>query len=110
MINLYEETTKKLLQYGKTWDDVEWVGTSTLSLAKQSWKSQLNIDYDNGYGSQNIHPDLVVVGKNFWLEREEYDGAEGWSFKVKKKKPSAEVLLLDVKHPCYDYNDSWDNE
>ena len=50
-----------------------------------SWDSFKNafekIEYDCGYGHQEVAEDLVVVGNGWWLERSEYDGAEGWDFK-----------------------------
>lgn len=35
--------------------------------------------------------DLIVCGKNWWLERHEYDGAEWWEFKEYRSKPSREL-------------------
>ena len=40
-----------------------------------------NLEYYAGYGTQEIAADLVVVGDNWWLEREEYDGSECWAYK-----------------------------
>ena len=37
-------------------------------------------DYDNGYGSNQIHRSLIIVGKDWWITREEYDGSEWWRF------------------------------
>ena len=37
-------------------------------------------DYDNGYGSNQIHRSLIIVGKDWWITREEYDGSESWRF------------------------------
>lgn len=43
-------------------------------------------NYDSGYGSVNVATDLVVVGKNWWLERGEYDGSEWWDYKERPKQ------------------------
>ncbi|WP_421354963.1 hypothetical protein [Streptococcus suis] len=43
-------------------------------------------NYDSGYGSANVATDLVVVGKNWWLERGEYDGSEWWNYKESPKQ------------------------
>jgi hypothetical protein len=86
---LLEETLEVLKRYGKSEEDVEWVGSPEWGwftredfreVAKDVW-------YDNGYGIEEIARDLVVVGKDWWLERESYDGAEWWEFKTPPKKP-----------------------
>jgi hypothetical protein len=89
LVNLLEETLEVLREHGKSEKDVEWVGSEEWGwftwedfkeIAKDVW-------YDNGYGIEEVAIDLVVVGKNWWLERKSYDGAEGWAFKTKPKKP-----------------------
>lgn len=43
----------------------------------------LDIDYDDGYGSQEIAADLVVAFTDGgFLRREEYDGSEWWEYEV----------------------------
>ena len=43
-----------------------------------------------------------IVGDNWWLERDEYDGAEGWEFKVMPIKPNSK--------PVYNYSPFYDDE
>ena len=49
------------------------------------------VNYDNGYGGQEVAADLVIVFKDgSWLERHEYDVAEGWGYSktpIKSKTP-----------------------
>ena len=40
-----------------------------------------NREYDSSYGTREVPADLVVVGEEWWLERVEYDGSEGWEHK-----------------------------
>ena len=40
-----------------------------------------NFEYNDGYGIEEINTDLILVGKDFWLERHEYDGSEWWEYK-----------------------------
>ena len=57
---------------------------------KNTWdnfSSNANFSYDNGYGGEEIPLDLIVVGKDFWLERHEYDGSEWWEFKSMPDEP-----------------------
>lgn len=82
--NLLKETLNVLERNGKTPADVEWVGSADGMLAI-SWKEfaeiAKDVEYDNGYGGAEVASDLVVVGKDWWLERGEYDGSEWWEFK-----------------------------
>lgn len=40
----------------------------------------------------------MIVGENWWLERSEYDGSEGWEYKQAQKEPetSLEVKALTI--------------
>jgi len=48
--------------------------------------------YDSGLGSVEIRPDLQVVGDDFWLTRENYDGSEWWRFNKFPVKPSRRIV------------------
>ena len=87
MSNLLQETTKKLMKYNKTWNDVLWIGGYDFTINIEDFKNLANREYDNGYGAPEVAQDLKVVGEDWWLEREEYDGAEGWVYKSYPKKP-----------------------
>ena len=58
------------------------------------------INSDSGYGSAEIREDLVIVGKDWWLERDEYDGSEWWAFHT-----MPELLENDVGAPKLTTND-----
>lgn len=49
-------------------------------------KSQKKTTYDSGYGKSEVAEDLVIVGDGWWLERNEYDGAEWWEYKETPKQ------------------------
>ena len=83
MANLLKETKEILEQYGKTFDDVLFVGdraTHTKMTVKE-FLEHANVEYKNGYGIEEINTELILVGKDFWLERHEYDGSEWWEYK-----------------------------
>lgn len=84
MINLLTETKAALSDNSKRPGDVEWVGSADglLALDWNTFATIADFKYDDGFGSQVIAKDLVVVGNGWWLERHEYDGSEGWSFKT----------------------------
>jgi len=104
--NLLEETIKCLNENGKHESDVLWVGRDYYDRKKNekfcyknTWENfcnKANIMYDAGFGGNEIGLDLIVVGKDFWLERHEYDGSEWWEFKTMPIEPE-EVMELDIK-------------
>ena len=94
MKNLLKETIEILNENGKTESDVLWVGrgfgTLNMKEYKTTWedfKEKADFEYDDGYGGNEIPMDLIIVGKDFWLERHEYDGSEWWEFKTMPKEP-----------------------
>lgn len=97
-MNLLNETHDSLLRGGKTPADVKWVGNSEFYFTWNEFASIADFEYDDGYGGQNIAHDLLVVGKDFWLERHEYDGSEWWEYKELPKKPEKHSLpnVLDT--------------
>ena len=86
MKNLLNETISVLGEYGKSSKDVEWVGNSNWGWF--TWKDFEQLAgkmYDDGYGLPEVAIDLVIAGKDWWLERYEYNGAEKWIFKTLQK-------------------------
>lgn len=93
MANLREETINILKSNGKSIQDIEWIGTRNFKVPFDSELNILNIDYYSGYGSAEIMEDLIIVGKDFWLERREYDGSEWWAFMEFPKVPNSVVVI-----------------
>ena len=94
-MNLKDETLRILAENGKAPSDVIWCGLRDGSVAG-TWVDFAAIDYDyeNGFGTQEVSGDLVIVGLNWWLERHEYDGSEWWEFKTRPlRKRDAQPLL-----------------
>lgn len=102
MTNLVKETLEDLESLGLKAEDVLWVGSYDGKYA-MSWDQfqarYKNVTYDSGFGAQEIAEDLVVVGTNWWLEREEYDGSERWAFKQLPARSDDAALFRHVKHP-----------
>lgn len=87
-----EETLKILKNCNKSEKDVLWCGSAEFGWF--TWEDFIAIapeEYDNGFGSQEIAKDLLVVGDNWWLERHEYDGSEWWEYKTIPQKPEKYV-------------------
>jgi hypothetical protein len=96
--NLLTETVYVLSQHDKTPYDVLWVGSrdGEYAISFDEFSEIANIEYDNGYGGQEIATDLVIVGDDWWMDRHEYDGAESWDFHTKMKKSSAPKKFITV--------------
>ena len=88
-MNLLDETKGEISQSGHSTDDVRFVGSrdEKLGIPWSQAEKVLDIDYDDGYGGQEIAVDLVVVFTDGgFLRREEYDGSEWWEFKERPKQ------------------------
>lgn len=83
MKNLYEELVEILTKHNKTLDDIEFISMDTSSVYSKTNMVEISKDnfievakrtnYDDGYGGVEIPQSLLIVGKDWWLERHEYD-------------------------------------
>ena len=82
-MNLLNETRDILLSNNKTFDDVIFIGdrTTHTKMTVKDFLEHANVEYNGGYGIEEINTKLILVGKDFWLERHEYDGSEWWEYK-----------------------------
>ena len=81
-MNLLEETVKVLSDNGKSLSDIVAVQGNDFGISIDEFiQLASETNYRSGYGIQEVATDLVIIGKNWWLERAEYDGAEWWEFK-----------------------------
>ena len=92
MVNLLEETLDILQEYGKTIEDVKWIGTHEYTIPIEQFIEVADRMYDGGYGIEEINTGLLVVGEDWWLERGEYDGSEWWEL---KRMPSKPTMLIE---------------
>jgi len=88
--NLLKETENALKMFNKKPSDIDWIGSEDGKYVI-NWEQFKNlaasIDYDAGFGAQEIARDLVVVFKDGdWLVRDEYDGAESWELQSLPKR------------------------
>lgn len=86
-MNLLTETKRVLFNRSKSLDDVVWIGCDEFRISLEQFEKLANVEYDDGFGGQEVAKDLIVVGKDFWLERHEYDGSEWWEYKEVPDKP-----------------------
>lgn len=95
-MNLLKETNHVLKKNGKSLKDIKWVGCNEFIIPLENFVTCADSVYDNGYGSQKVATDLVIVGDNWWMERYEYDGSEWWEYKELPQKPSKEKQVKRV--------------
>lgn len=99
MTNLLSETTEELALNGKSVDEVLWVQIGERGYRNPrkaisfTWEQfaalAKDVNYDSGYGGNEILGTLKIVGCDWWLERGEYDGSEWWEFKTMPTRPES---------------------
>jgi len=94
MSNLLQETIGILTEHGKVESDIKWVGTRNVWSTWENFKNIADLEYDSGFGSSKVADNLLIVGKNWWLTREEYDGSEWWEFHT---MPICPLEKIDIK-------------
>lgn len=108
MINFYEEIIDVLKQYGKTPDDILWIGKfrdghyvkfgHKGKTTDEFMRELFNFNYDNGYGGEVICTELMIVGKtDWWMDRREYDGSEWWEYHTKPSYPDTKIVSPVLK-------------
>ena len=97
MVNFLEETMLKMQSIGKTINDIKWIGSDDFYLDIEEFiRLAEDIEYDNGFGWQDIAADLkIVFNDNSIMVREEYDGAERWVYySVKQPDIFSNIVAL----------------
>ncbi len=105
LTNLLKETVSLLEENKRSESEILYVSASYYSKNEDyttsflSWEDfkfmASEIDYNSGHGTHYINLQLKVIGHDFWLERTEYDGAEGWSYKALPIKPEHQLKPTD---------------
>lgn len=81
MINFLKETEEVLDRIGKTWNDVKFIGSEDYFITVEQFKKIADVRYDSGYGAQHMPTDILIVfNDGLTMNREEYDGEEGWNY------------------------------
>ena len=84
MENLWYETLKVLNNNEHSWDDVLYVACDDFMITKENFEEIAKAtDYDDSFGGTDVADDLVIIGDNWWLSRDEYDGSEWWRYNEK---------------------------
>lgn len=82
MVNLYKEIINELKYHNKTIEDVKYISIDTRAVDIDAFLEVAKItDYDAGYGGIEVNDTLMIIGEDWWFERDEYDGSEWFSYK-----------------------------
>ena len=96
MTNLLQETIRAIENSGHTVQDIVFIGSvdSGYSCTWAEFVLLADIEYDSGYGAQEVAYDLVIVfrdGSTMW--RNEYDGSEWWEYSIPLKIPKEQKQI-----------------
>lgn len=95
MENLYEETINSLKENNKSIDDILWIGCDEFSIPIENFiEVSKRTVYYSGYGHPEVASDLKIVGNDFLMIRNEYDGSEWWDFiSYSHNKPTTQFTV-----------------
>lgn len=97
-MNLLETLTECLKEHSKTLSDIQWVGCKDFEIPINNFIDLASKTRD-GFLPE-VADDLIVVGKNFWIERQ-YDEFDNfiWSYKQQPMHPQQSYTLktLSIK-------------
>ncbi len=103
MVNLLTETMECIECYGKTEDMILWIKAYGTGITIENFKTIADHLYDDGYGQVEVASDLIIMfTDNTWLEREEYDGSEGWVLKSVPVAPTTLGYVDSIMIACRD--------
>lgn len=88
--NLLVETIEAMLEVGKTAEDIVFIGSveSGHSCEWAEYEKLANVEYDNGYGREEVAVDLeIIFNDGGRLKRGNYDGSEWWAYVPAFEKP-----------------------
>ena len=99
MTNLLQETIKDIEKSGHKVSDITFIGSldSGYSCTWSEFLTLADIEYDAGFGGQEIASDLTIVfsdGSTMW--RAEYDGSEWWEYSKPVEIPENQKQILKL--------------
>lgn len=99
MTNLLQETIQDIENSGHNVQDIVFIGSS-YSGYSCTWNEFLllaDIEYNSGYGAQEVASDLTIVfrdGITMW--RSEYDGSEWWEYVKPVESPKEQKKITKL--------------
>lgn len=69
MFSIYESIIGCLEAHGKSIEDIEWVGSNDFSIPLDNFLKLAKTTEENEW-EDDVPSDLVIVGNDFWIERQ----------------------------------------
>lgn len=85
-MSLLQTLNECIFSHNKSWDDVIWIGCAEFTIPIDNFIKLAGNTLEE-YSSE-IPEDLIVVGKDFWIERfSDGEFCDHWEYKAYPKKP-----------------------
>ncbi len=95
--NLLVETENFIAEQGLSLADIHWIEVEGKEIELDNFIMAANrTNYDDGYGTQEVHPSLRIYGRDWVMYRNEYDGAEWWKI-IYLRRPSEKVTMQHLR-------------
>ena len=97
--NFKEEILDVLKFYDKTTKDIEWLGLNGCVIENdiENFLSLADIEHKVGFGCPTIYDSFLIVGKDWWIEVDDYDGYQDLVFRTKPSKPEKTVRVNETQ-------------
>lgn len=93
MFSIYKSIIGCLEAHGKSIEDIEWIGSDSFTIPIENF-CKLSKSIPERNRDDDVPYDLLLVGKDFWIERFSDDCGHGsWEFKRFPEKPSLEYPI-----------------
>ena len=89
-MNFLKGTIKMLKEHGKTSKDVRWIGSSEdhFYFTWKDFEKLADVEYDVDDIWQRVARDLIIVGKDWWIEQAANEIITHQKLKAPPKRPS----------------------
>lgn len=97
--NFKKEILDTLKINNKTIKDIEWLGLNGCVIENdiENFLSLADIEHEVGFGCPTIDGGFLIVGEDWWIEVDDYDGYQSLVFRKKPSKPEKTVRVFESR-------------
>lgn len=106
-MNLLKETLTELSSLNLSSTSVKWVGSldGLYAISWDEFAAIADVEYDDSIQhGQESAKDLVVVGEDWWLERDKREGKEEWVYHALPVRSCSAKKFTNVLHRRIDWS------
>lgn len=96
-MNFLQETKDVLERNNKTFKNIKNIYGNEFQITLENFIDFADKDYDNGYGGQEMPEDIKILGDDFYMTRDEYDGSENWVYHTMPNKITLPFKKIEQK-------------